>query len=480
MHQGRWASASPYVVRPHRLAAAATVVLLAAVPHIAAAQAVTGTILGTVSDSAGGVVPRTVITLVHAPTGLIRSLAADEYGEYVVPLLATGEYLLRAEAAGFKTASISGIDLAVDGKVRVDVTLVPGGVSETVVVTADNALVQRASSDVSATLAGDQIEALPLSDRNFVQLARTLPGVVRGVPGENIDGASSVSWRHSSSLAANGQRNRDNNFLLDGLDNNEVWINSVAVFPGVEALDELKVQTGIYPAEFGRALGAVVSLQTRSGANALRGTAFEFLRNGRFDANDWFNNRAGRPKPEFSFHQFGGALGGPIVRNRTFFFGDYQGLRIDQDLTLVSTVPSDAMRAGDFSELRRTLYDPRTGAPFPGNVIPSDRIDERGAQHHRGAVSAGQHAGTARGERPDHRQLRHQPRAAAERRPVRRQGRPRVQRRQPRLSPLQPAGRLAADSAVAAARRRHRRPRGPTTPTPRASPSTTRTSSARA
>ena len=150
----------------------------------------------------------------------------------------------------------------------------------------------------------------------------------------------------------------------------------MAVFPGVEALDELKVQTGIYPAEFGRALGAVVSLQTRSGANAFRGTAFEFLRNGRFDANDWFNNRAGRPKPDFSFHQFGGALGGPIVRNRTFFFGDYQGLRIDQDLTLVSTVPSDAMRAGDFSELRRTLYDPRTGAPFPGNIIPSDRIDD--------------------------------------------------------------------------------------------------------
>ena len=255
-------------------------------------------------------------------------------------------------------------------------TLVPGGVSETVVVTADNALVQRASSDVSATLAGEQIEALPLNDRNFVQLARTVPGVARGVPGENIDGASSVSWRHSSSLAANGQRNRDNNFLLDGLDNNEVWINSVAVFPGVEALDELKVQTGIYPAEFGRALGAVVSLQTRSGANAFRGTAFEFLRNGRFDANDWFNNRAGRPKPDFSFHQFGGALGGPIVRNRTFFFGDYQGLRIDQDLTLVSTVPSDAMRTGDFSELRRTLYDPRTGAPFPGNVISSDRIDQ--------------------------------------------------------------------------------------------------------
>ena len=170
----------------------------------------------------------------------------------------------------------------------------------------------------------------------------------------------------------------DNNFLLDGLDNNEVWLNSVAIFPSVDALDELKVQTGIYQAEFGRSLGGVVSLQTKSGANTLHGSAFEFARDDALDANDWFNNRAGRPKPDFSQHQFGSTIGGPLFKNRTFFFGDYQGWRVNQDLTLVSTVPSDAMRRGDFSELRRVIYDPQTRSPFSGNVIPAGRIDPVG------------------------------------------------------------------------------------------------------
>ena len=154
-----------------------------------------------------------------------------------------------------------------------------------------------------------------------------------------------------------------------------MWLNSVAIFPSLDALDELKVQTGIYAAEFGRSLGGVVSLQTKSGGNAFHGSAFEFARDDVLDANDWFNNRAGRPRPDFSQHQYGATLGGPLARNRTFFFGDYQGWRIKQDLTLVSTVPTDAMRRGDFSELTRPIYDPETRSPFPGNVIPADRID---------------------------------------------------------------------------------------------------------
>ena len=353
----------------------ALVVAMTLCSTAAAAQVVTGTIRGTVRDSSGAVVPGTLVTLQEISTGLSRTAATNDKGDYTVALLATGVYTIRLQAAGFRPTLVTGIELDVDQKLQIDAALEIGGVSDLVAVRADNALVQRASSDVSAVLLGAQIQQLPLNGRNFVQLTRTLPGVVRGVPGENIDGASALSWRQSSSFSANGARPRDNNFLLDGLDNNEIWLNSVAIFPSVDAISELKVHTGTYAAEFGRSLGGVVSLQTKSGANAFHGNAFEFLRDGRLDANDWFNNRAHRPKPDFSQHQFGGTLGGPIRRNRTFFFADYQGWRINQDLTVVSTVPSDRMRGGDFSELNRVIYDPATSLPFPGNIIPSVRID---------------------------------------------------------------------------------------------------------
>lgn len=344
-------------------------------PCTALAQSVTGTMFGTVYDGTGATIGGASITLTEITTGLSRVITADERGDYSAPLLATGVYAARVQAPGFKTGSVTGILLAVDQKVQVDVSLAVGSLDEGITVRASNPLVQRASSNLSATLDAGEIQALPLNGRNFVQLTRTLPGVVRGVPGENIDGGGSLAWRASASFSANGQRNRDNNFLLDGLDNNEVWLNTVVVFPSLDALAELKVQTGIYAAEFGRSLGGVVSLQTKSGGNALHGSGFEFLRDHAFDANDWFNNRASRPKPDFSQHQFGGTLGGPIVKNRSFFFGDYQGWRVRQDVTIVSTVPSERMRRGDFSELTRVIYDPQTRSPFSGNVIPSARID---------------------------------------------------------------------------------------------------------
>ena len=224
-------------------------------PALATAQSVTGTIFGTVRDATGAAIRATSVVLTETSTGFSRIVATDEGGAYAAPLLATGEYTIRVQVTGFKTESVTGIVIGVDQKVRVDVDLTIGDVSDAVVVEGRNPLVQRAASDLSATLDGAEMQALPLNGRNFVQLARTMPGVVRGVPGENIDGSSSIAWRGSASLSANGQRNRDNNFLLDGLDNNEVWLNTVAIYPNVDALDELKVQTGIYAAEFGRSLG---------------------------------------------------------------------------------------------------------------------------------------------------------------------------------------------------------------------------------
>ena len=223
--------------------------------------------------------------------------------------------------------------MGVDQKVRIDVALEVGGMEEIVEIQAETPLLNTSSSDLGATIVEEQIKTLPLNGRNFVSLTRTIPGVLRGNPGANIDGAGSLAWRASASFSAMGQRPRDNNYMLDGVDNNETWLQTVVIFPSVDALDEFKLQTSTYSAEFGRSLGGVVNLQIKSGTNDFHGSAFEFLRNDQFDANNWFNNRANRAKPDFKQHQFGATLGGPIIKDRTFFFADYQGLRINSGVT---------------------------------------------------------------------------------------------------------------------------------------------------
>ena len=351
------------------------VMVATCLPCAAFAQSVSGTILGTVTDSTGAVMSGAKVTVVNEGTGLTRTVTADANGEYSAPSMPTGRYTLIVAVTGFKTLTLSNIELGVDQHARMDLKLELGALTESVTIQAESPLLQTSSSELGTTVTNQQIEALPLNGRNFVNLTRTVPGVLRGIPGSNIDGAGSLAWRASASFSANGQRARDNNFMLDGVDNNETWLQTVVIFPSVDALDEFKLQTSTYSAEFGRSLGGVVNLQIKSGTNRLRGSAFEFHRDDKFDANNFFNNRAGRAKPAFKQNQFGGTLGGPVFKDRTFFFGSYQGHRETQGQTFLSTVPSLAMRAGNFSELSRVIYDPLTGQPFPGNVIPNDRID---------------------------------------------------------------------------------------------------------
>ena len=339
------------------------------------AQSVTGTILGTVSDTSGGVIAGAKVTVVNEGTALTRTVRSDANGEYTAPALPTGHYSLLVESTGFKQLTLSNVEVGVDQRVRMDLKLDVGAMTDSVSITAETPLLQTSSSELGTTIGNEQIEALPLNGRNFVNLTRTVPGVLRGIPGANIDGAGSLAWRASASFSANGQRPRDNNYMLDGVDNNETWLQTVVVFPSVDALDEFKLQTSTYSAEFGRSLGGVVNLQIKSGTNQLRGWGFEFHRDDAFDANNFFNNRAGREKPDFKQNQFGGTVGGPVFKDKTFFFADYQGHRETQGQTFLSTVPTLAMRGGDFSQLNRVIYDPLTGQPFPGNVIPGDRID---------------------------------------------------------------------------------------------------------
>jgi hypothetical protein len=344
-------------------------------PALLAAQAVTGTIIGVITDTTGAVMPGATVTLTNTGNGLTRTVITDSNGEYTAPSLPTGKYTVKAELSGFKTVTTPDVNLGVDQRFRVNMRLEIGAVEESITVTGASPLVQTSSSELGTTVNQEQISTLPLNGRNFVNLTRTVPGVVRGIPGANIDGAGSLAWRASASFSANGQRPRDNNYMLDGVDNNETWLQTVVLFPSVDALDEFKLQTSTYSAEFGRSLGGVVNLQIKSGGNVMHGSGFEFLRNDAFDANNFFNNRAGRPKPPFSQHQFGGTIGGPIVKDKTFYFFDYQGYRVNQGATYLSTVPSEKMRNGDFSELNRIIYDPLTNQPFAGNVIPQIRWD---------------------------------------------------------------------------------------------------------
>ena len=344
-------------------------------PRDVAAQAVTGTILGTVTDPSGAVLPGATVTVTNQETSFSRTVVSDQLGEYTAPSLPTGTYTVAGELSGFKSISLSNIRVGVDQRVRIDLRLEVGDIAETVTIEASTPLVQASSSELGTTVDEEQIKTLPLNGRNFVSLTRTVPGILRGNPGSNIDGAGSLAWRASASFSANGQRARDNNYMLDGVDNNETWLQTVVLFPSVDALDEFKMQTSTYSAEFGRSLGGIVNLQIKSGTNAYRGSVYEFHRNDSLDANNFFNNRAGRPKPPFTQNQFGGTLGGPIFQDRTFFFGDYQGSRIVQGQTRLSTVPSALMRQGNFSEINRVIYDPTTGQPFPGNIVPPERWD---------------------------------------------------------------------------------------------------------
>ena len=306
---------------------------------------------------------------------------------------------------------------------------------------------------------------------------------MRGTPAPTSTAAGSLAWRASASFSANGQRPRDNNYMLDGVDNNETWLQTVVIFPSVDALDEFKLQTSTYSAEFGRSMGGVVNLQIKSGSNASTAASSSSCATTRFDANNLFNNRArdGRSRTSASTSS-AATLGGPIIKDKTFFFADYQGLRINQGQPTSRPCPRPRCAQGNFSEINRPIYDPLTGQPFPGNIIPQSRFDPASANVLSDLHPRAEHGGHAERARPDHQQLPDQPRPRAAGQPVRREDRPPAEREQPLLRALQlpeDPPRPARDRCPTAT---PASPSAPATATsrPRASPSTTPTPSARA
>jgi Carboxypeptidase regulatory-like domain/TonB dependent receptor len=338
------------------------------------AQVDTGTIVGNVSDASGAAVASASVTFVSQATNGQWKVQSDDKGEYVSPPLRVGIYSVRVEAQGFKAETRENVTLQVQDRLRLDFAMAVGAVTENVVVSADSQVIQTETSSLGQVLSSTQITDLPLNGRDYVQLATLTTGVVRTSSGTNGNiGGSSTGGLNS--FVANGARGTLNNFLLDGIDNNSNDNGGLILRTSVDAIEEFKIQTNSYSAEFGRSGGAAINAVTKSGSNAYHGALFEFFRNSALDARDFFEDPTAK-KASFKQNQFGAAVGGPILKNKLFWFADYQGTRIHNPQTLVSSVPTEAVRTGDFSGAENgVIFDPETGLPFPGNIIPADRID---------------------------------------------------------------------------------------------------------
>ena len=378
-------------------------VLIVLCSSIAFAQRDLGTITGTITDPQGAAVPGAKVTITEDATGLSYIVETSGSGEYVRPALKPGTYTVTAEAPGFRRVAQRNIVVVGGDRVGVPLTLAVGDISQTVEVQAEAPLLQTESTTMGASLNSKSVTQLPLGgQRTFTFLARLSPGVVPAEPGarDAVGGG----------FSANGVRsNGQNNFLLNGVDNNVNvidFLNQTAyvVGPSVEAIGEMQVLTNGYNAEYGRGAGGVLNVNLKSGTNEVHGTLWEILQNDKLDANRWEFNKAGTARGPFKQNQFGADAGAPIIKNRLFIFGDYQGTRIASTGGSIQnlgyggfyTIPTQAMVHGDFSSLlgpaigstgvlANQLYDPKstsTGAngqlvrtPFNGNMIPSNRFD---------------------------------------------------------------------------------------------------------
>jgi hypothetical protein len=332
-------------------------------------RAQTGAIVGAVTDSAGAVLPGASITVTNVDTNFERKLETTERGDYTVSLLPSGVYRIEVLFPGFRTEIAEGIELSTDDRLRIDFKLQIGSGAEHLTVTASTPLVQSETSAVSDRIDGQKIQELALNGRQIESLAQLVPGAVSPAPG------SVLSYRGGFNAA--GSRETANSNILDGVDNNDPAINNFTLRPIVDAVQEFKVLTNSYSAEFGRSGGAQVVVSTKSGSNDYHATFWEFLRNGKLDARDFFNKEDAGAKPPFHRNQFGATAGGPIVHGRTFFFGAYESIRRRQLFTSRQQVPTTAFLNGDFSAISSPLRDPenRSGPVFAGNVIQPGRFN---------------------------------------------------------------------------------------------------------
>src|SRR5438874_6890802 len=332
----------------------------------------TGDIVGRVTDTSGAVLPGVTVTAQNEATTIARTTITSETGDYTFTLLPIGSYTVKIELVGFQSVS-SRVELTTGDRTRVDARMQVGTVLETVVVTGDAPLLETDTSTVGALINEKTVQDAPIPGRNIIRMVQLIPGASEGALSSLANGTRPDERRQTSSVSINGVNDVLNNQLVDGMDNNERSIGTVAIKPSIDAIAEVRVQTNMYTAETGRTLGGVINILTKSGSNQFHGSGFEFGRHERFDSRLFF----AQGKPLNRQNQYGGSLGGPIKENKTFFFVDYEGYRLKQGVPFLITVPTMKMRTGDFSELSTPIYDPTTTprTAFAGNIIPAARFD---------------------------------------------------------------------------------------------------------
>ena len=344
---------------------------LVMLPASSSAQAVYGSIAGTVKDPTGAVLPGVTVTIVSLARQTTDSVVTNESGFFIKERLLPGEYRVQAELTGFKSAVVSNVVVGVDAQTPVEFVLAVGQLTEQVEVMGGSTLLTTDRADVSTRFDSRQITDLPVLDRNFTKFILLTPGTQQ------------LQWQHAASenpqgstqTMVNGQHFSGTGYQLDGTENRDPILGIIVINPTLESIGETKITSQNYDAEFGQATAGVVSVQTRSGSNEFRGSAFEFFLNDALQARNPFTQfqkdpLTGRFIPETRRNQFGGSIGGPIARNQWFFFGDYQGTRSTQGGSRLLSVPTEAARRGDLSAYGVNIYNPATRQQFPGNVIP--------------------------------------------------------------------------------------------------------------
>ncbi|MEG9437764.1 TonB-dependent receptor [Edaphobacter sp. HDX4] len=361
------------------------VFLLGAAPLFAQES---GTLAGLITDPSGAGVVNANVVLTSTATGQQRTVQSNERGEYSVPGLPAGPYTLRVEATGFQRLERSGVTVSSASTVSVDLPLTIGATSETITVTEAASLLQSQSGTVSSLVDSKQMVALPLSTRNFTDLVLLTPGAHVGSASNLSEGGSVYSLRGGANYSVNGSLAAANGYLIDGIYDRNQWLNTLVLVPIVDSIQEYRVLTSSYTAEYGEAAGAITTVTTRSGSNGFHGRVWEFLRNDVMNANTYFANQANVKRAPYRRNVFGGMLGGPIFRDKTFFFADYQGIRQSIGNTVTSTIPTLAQRqmvaTGNFAGLGTQIYNPfsttrvggvTTRAAFPGNQIPTTLLN---------------------------------------------------------------------------------------------------------